>query len=62
MVHLFIHNKHSNKRWDTRNHPFHENMLNGRLILDMNPSFESNFINELASMKTNLVQDKYDKK
>ena len=40
----FKHNTNLNKRWDVRNHPFYENIINGKNIHDMNISTECNSV------------------
>ena len=44
-IHPFKHNNDLNKRWDARNHPFYENVINGKNIYDMNISTECSSVN-----------------
>ena len=41
----FKHNNNLNKRWDTRNHPFNDNIMNKNNIHDMNISTECSSVN-----------------
>ena len=41
----FKHNNSLNKRRDARNHPFYENVINGKNIYDMNISTECSSVN-----------------
>ena len=59
IIRLFKHNKNLNKRWNTCNHPFYENILNGNIIPEMISLFENNSLNEIESVKTIPVQGKY---
>ena len=55
----FKHNNSLNKRWDARNHPFCENVINGKNIHDMNISNEYSSVNVKESIK-NVLEGKYD--
>ena len=46
---------------DTSNHPFYENLFNGKTMPDMITFFQINFLNEHTSGLTNQVEGKYDK-
>ena len=41
----FKHNNNLNKRWDARNHPFNDNIMNKNNIHDMNISTECSSVN-----------------
>ena len=45
------HNNSINKKWDARNHPFYENIINGKNIHDMNISTEYSSVNLNESFK-----------
>ena len=55
----FKHNNNLNKRWVARNHPFYENVINGKNIHDMNISNEYSSVNVKESIK-NVLEGKYD--
>ena len=50
-MYTFKHNNNLNKRWDARNHPFYENVINGKNIYDMNISTECSSVNVNESLK-----------
>ena len=56
----FKHNNNLNKRWDARNHPFYNNIINGNIIHDMNISSYYNCVNVNESFIKDLVEGKYD--
>ena len=59
-MYTFKHNNNLNKRWDARNHPFYENVINGKNIHDMNISTECSSVNVNESFKNDLLEGKYD--